>query len=461
MARFPLFGTGQTGKSVRVSSQRRVNMFVERQQDDERGPLAWHQRPGLELFAELGDTPIRGLEVVGDNIYAVHRGTLYSINNAGVATAQGSLNTTTGRVGMAHNGTELMITDGDDGYIYETVADTFASISDGDFPGANTVAFQAGRFIINNPGTGQWYVSDSYDGTSWDATLFASAESFPDPIVSVFVDQGEVMLFGGRSMEIWTNVGAVDFPYARIDGAVAEWGLAARWSIAKFNNTVCWLASNRMGEAQVVQLAGYVPTPVSNPELEYEINQYSTVADATALSYMSSGHPFYQLNFPTAGKSWVLDGLTGLWSEWEYGTVGARHRAEIGVQFLNKTIVSDYENGNLYTLTSDALADNGVLYAKELIGRHIFDEEFISIGRLWIDIDTGLGSVNSDPQAMLQISKDGGHTYGPERWTSVGTEGRYKTRAMWKRLGRARDWTFRVRISDPIKTPISGAWIDS
>lgn len=458
MARYPLFGTGQTGKSVHVTAQKRINLYAE--QTNERGPMSWHQRPGLELFADLGETPIRGLDVVGDNIYAVHRGTLYSINNAGTATSQGTLSTTSGRVGMANNGTELMIVDGSNGYIYETVADTFAAISDGDFPGGDTVAYQGGRFIVNDPSSGQWNISASYDGTAWDATEFASAESFPDDIVAVFVDQGEVMLFGGQSMEIWGNVGAADFPYARIDGAVSEWGLAARWSLAKFNNTTAWLAKNRMGEVQVVQLAGYVPQRISNPELEYVINGYATISDASAVSYMSGGHPFYQLNFPTQSVTWIYDGMTGLWTQGEYGTQGARHRAEIGVQFLNKTIVSDYSNGRLYTLKSSMLTDNGVSFAKELIGRHIFDEEEITIGRVWIDMETGLGDLVTEPQAMLQVSKDGGHTYGPEQWASIGKQGEYRDRAVWRRQGRAKDWTMRLRISGPIKVAISGAWVD-
>jgi hypothetical protein len=461
MSRYPLFGTSQTGKSLHVTSQKRLNVFAEINREGERSSMSWYQRPGLTLFGNLGDTPARGMTVVGDNIYAVHRGVLYSINNAGVATAQGTLLTTSGRVGIANNGTEVMIVDGTYGYIYETVLDTFAQISDGDFPASDTVAFQGGRFIVNKAGTGQFYLSASYDGTAWDATEFATAEGFPDDLVAVFVDQGEVMLFGPFSLEIWANVGAVDFPYARVQGAAVEWGLAARWSIAKFNNTIVWLGQNRMGEVQVVRLSGYVPQPISNPELEFLINGYGTVSDATALAYMSNGHPFYQLNFPSASKSWLFDGQTGLWSELEYGTVGARHRAEIGVQFINKTIVSDYENGRLYQVNGSVLSDNGVDFAKELISRHLFDEEQISIGRVWVDMETGQGNLTTEPQAMLQISKDGGNTWGPEKWSQIGKEGEYKDRAVWRRLGTAKDWTLRLRISDSIKTPISGAWVDA
>ena len=59
---------------------------------------------------------------------------------------------------------------------------------------------------------------------------------------------------------------------------------------------------------------------------------------------------------------------------------------------------------------------------------------------------------------MMQISRDGGHTYGNELWVSFGRVGQYKARANWRRLGRARDWTFKFRITDPVPTVFVGAW---
>jgi hypothetical protein len=50
---------------------------------------------------------------------------------------------------------------------------------------------------------------------------------------------------------------------------------------------------------------------MSNPELDSIINGYATVSDATGFSRMQGGHPFYQINFATAGASWEFDGLTG------------------------------------------------------------------------------------------------------------------------------------------------------
>jgi hypothetical protein len=62
-----------------------------------------------------------------------------------------------------------------------------------------------------------------------------------------------------------------------------------------------------------------------------------------------------------------------------------------------------------------------------------------------------------DPQAMLRWSNDGGSTWSNEHWTSIGRIGRYQNRAIWRRLGMARDRIFEVSISDPVKAVIVSA----
>lgn len=464
MARYPLFGIGQTGKSPQVTAQRRINVYLEPRPDGERGRFSIHQRPGLVYWTDFGTTPVRGMHEIGDLLYVVHRDKLYEVNNAKQVTELGILDTFSGQVSMSDNGTQLIVVDGQSGYIYNIDTASFQKITDTDFVTADTVVFQGGRFIVNRNGTGQFYISDSYDGTSWDALNFATAETFPDDLVAVWEDQGELVLFGEKSMEVWANVGALDFPYQRVDGAVIEWGLAARWSLSKVGNTTCWLGKNRNGETQVMRLEGYRPVPISTPEVEYAIQGYASVISASALSYHSAGHTFYQLNFPGPGVSWVYDATSGQWSEFQTGATGARHRAALGVQYINRTIVSDYTTGNLYEMDAEALDDAGVAFVKEIQSRHLFDEEHISVGRLWADMETGVGLATgqgSNPQVMLQVSKDGGQTWGPERWTGLGAIGEFAARPIWRTLGRAYDWTFRLRVSDPVQFSLAGAWVDA
>lgn len=66
-----------------------------------------------------------------------------------------------------------------------------------------------------------------------------------------------------------------------------------------------------------------------------------------------------------------------------------------------------------------------------------------------------------NPQVMLQVSRDGGHTFGNELWTTLGAAGNYRTRVVWRRLGRARDFVFRFRVVDPVKAVFIGASMDA
>lgn len=460
---FPLFGIGQHGKSPVVTSQEHINLYAEFQKDSEKSKIVYYGTPGLDLFSDdLGDTPIRGWLVVGNVFYAIHRGTFYEINNAGTITSRGTLNTTTGRVDLAYDGTLILIVDGTNGYTYTIGTTTFAQVADPQFPnGVTTCTWLAAQFGVGGDGTDTWWISP--DGTSWDPLDFATAESNPDGIVRVFADNGEIVLFGESTTEFWGNTGGTDFPFTPISGSIQNFGLAARWSIAHFNSGLACLMIPSGGQVQVMFCSGYVFTPISNPEMDFIINGYSTVSDAVGFSYMVSGHPMYQINFPSAMASWLFDASTGMWTRLEYGLDGERHRAELQADFINRTLVSDYSNGNIYIFNAQTYTDNGTQIAREIVGRHILDadERFI-IDQLYVDMETGVGlssGQGSDPQVMLQMSKDNGRTWSSEMWTDLGEMGSYLARVVWRRLGLARDFLYKIRITDPVKVVFTYAAI--
>lgn len=303
---------------------------------------------------------------------------------------------------------------------------------------------------------GQFQKTASYDFTTLDALDFATAESNPDGLSRIIYDHGELVLPGLLTVEFWSNVGGQDFPYSNQRGSTLQYGLAAKWSLIQYNDSLAGLFKNTMGQVQVMKMAGHSLQAMSTPELDYLINNYATVSDATAYGYMLGGHPMFQINFPSQQKSWLFDGLTGLWSELEYGLSGARHRGEILVDYLNKSRIADYSNGNIYTLNADTYTDNGVSIAREIVTKTVFAgaNKRIAIHRLSVDCETGDGlstGQGSDPQIMLQISKDSGRAWGNEIWTSMGKIGEYVRRAFWVALGSSYFWTFKFRITDPVK----------
>lgn len=460
----PLFGIGQKGKSANVSAQQRINLYAEMQHDGEKTRMALYGRAGRTLFASFGDTPARGGIVVGERMFVMHRGTFWEVNNSAVLTSRGTVSTTVGRVDMASDGDLILVTTGTNGYTYNLTTNTLTLVADPDFPQtANTCGWLDGVFVVDN-GDGSDLFSISDDGLVWNALDAAAAESSPDGLMRVIPDHGEIVLPGVVTTEFWGNTGAADFPFAPVRGATIEYGLAARWSLAKYDNSLAGLFKNRMGQVQVIRLQGYTPVPISNPELDSIINGYAAVADATGFARMQGGHPFYQINFPTAMASWEFDGLTGLWSQVQAGLEGERDSGEFILDYINKPRLFDYSNGNIYLIDPSVYTDNGDPIRSVLVSRHFFnDYSRVTVNRLFIDFETGVGIVSgqgSNPQVMLRISRDGGHTWGNELRASMGRIGEYGTRAEFRRLGTARDWVFELSITDPVKRVIVGAGID-
>ncbi|MNL02506.1 hypothetical protein D3C87_1230160 [compost metagenome] len=274
-------------------------------------------------------------------------------------------------------------------------------------------------------------------------------------------DNGQILLFGSETTEFWSDSGALDFPFARVGAAAIEWGLAARWSLCKFMDSMIFLRKNRLGAVQVCTLSGYSAVPVSNPEMDHIFSQYEGVSNATAFAYMVSGHPFYQISFPSANESWVFDGLSREWHRAE--SSGGRHRGEIQINFLDSSYVTDYENGKLYRFEDGIYTDDGQSIARELVSRHQSTGEYTFLSKLWIEMEGGVGLLTgqgSQPKLMLQYSKDGGHTWSEEVWRDIGAMGQFKCRSLFLRLGRGRDWVFRLRVTDPVKCVFIGAWAE-
>ena len=462
-------GGSYEGRSKDLNSQRCVNWYpvIGGQMEADKAPIAMFPTPGLKTWHTSATTAVvRGLHKysTADMLYAVIGDTLYSINTSSVATALGTLNSSTGVVYMADNGNvgnQLMIVDGATGYIYNTSSGAFAAIADADFPGAGTLTWQDGYFIISRPSTGQFWISASYDGTSWDATDYATAESDPDNLLRVFSDHREVWLFGPTSIEVYYNSGAT-FPFARKLDETIERGLGATASVAKEDNTVFWLDDQGLAR----RAAGYKPEIISTRQIEYQWSSYSTISDAIGFTYIQEGHTFYVLTFPTANKTWVYDISTGFWHERASypSPYTGRWRANCHAFFNRLNLVGDFENGKIYELSLDTYKDNAKIIKRTRTTKFLHkDRKKIFHKSLEIDFESGVGLVTSqgsDPQAMLSWTDDG-HTWSNEHWRSIGKIGEYDRRSVWNRLGSSRNRAYKLEIADPVKAVIIGAHLES
>jgi hypothetical protein len=146
-------------------------------------------------------------------------------------------------------------------------------------------------------------------------------------------------------------------------------------------------------------------------------------------------------------------------------STGAFHRfkGSCFANYQNIRMVGDFQAQKGYQMSRQFYVDGDT----PLIGLrrtpHLWSKENrkrLFHASLQIEFAPGVGlqvGQGSNPQAMLRWSDDGGTTWGTEHWTTIGAAGRYKNRAMWRRLGHARDRVYEMSISDPVKRDIVGA----
>lgn len=470
MPRFVGFiGPSYTLRSVNVDAQRCVNMYPELNElgtGKEREVAALVGTPGLVKLATAGSGPWRGLYYSSKGrTFGVSGTGFYEVTTPTAPVLLGTLTTGSGKVGMTDNGVDLVLVDGAKGYTYRFSTGVFAQITDPEFPpGANAAFFLDQYILVNEPGSGKFWFSGISAATSWDGLDFAQAEGAPDNLQTIFVDHRELWLPGDRSIEVFYNVGDADNPFQRLPGAFIEEG-AIGGTFQKLDNTIFYVSRNVDGQGMVKRAQGYRPQRISTHAIELAIAGYGDLSNATSYVYQEKGHSFYVLNFPTAKSSWAFDVSTGLWHERTYtrpdGSGEERHRAEVHVFDGTRHLVGDYQNGNLYRLDDDTYTDDGAPITRRRTAPHISSNgRRVFVSEFQLDLEAGVGLATgqgSDPQVFLRSSKDGGHTWGMEHAASMGKQGEYRRRAIWRRLGESRDRVFDVYSTEPVKQVWLGA----
>ena len=413
--------------------------------------------PGLAFFCELPTFPVLGLHNNKGRVFAVTPSKMYEVFKDGKYKELGDVDLR-GRVSMEDNGIQVVVVDGNKGFYYDARDNEVKQITDEAFYSASTVTYQDGYFLFDRKGTGQFFISELLD-VAFDPLDFATAEGQPDPLVAILSDHREIFLFGTETIEVWYNSGASDFPFERNQGAFIEKGCGARYSVAKQNNTVYFVGSDLM----VYQMTGYTPVRISTHAVEKTLKGGS-LDDAFAYTYQDEGHLFYVLTIPSRDITWCYDISTGAWhvrQSYQFG----RHQSNNAIFFDSKTLVGDFQNGRIYQMAGNFYTDDGEPVVREFVLPTLNNgREFLTVDSLEFDMGTGVGLIRgqgNDPELRVYFSKDSGETYSESfKRGRIGKVGEYLTRAKVNRFGAARQFTFKVEISDPIPIDIGGAWVE-
>lgn len=194
---------------------------------------------------------------------------------------------------------------------------TLGQITTPAFLPANTVVYFDNYFICDRAGTRQWAISSLGDGTQWSDLDVATASANSALMQAVVNYHEQLLLFTQKTVEVWYDSGAANFPFQRYDGAFIQRGLMAPLALVSEDNTVFWLGEDGI----FYRLNGYQPVRVSTFGTEHAWAQYPTMSNATAFVVTMEGHKWIFLTFPSQPATWCYDISSGieepLWHERE------------------------------------------------------------------------------------------------------------------------------------------------
>jgi len=459
-----------------ADGERTVNWYVEPMESQAATTqAALYPTPGVEVLSTGTSNPGRAHFFQSGREFAVIGTKFYEINGAGALTSRGTVAVDSNPATICSNGDgggELFITSGGNGYIFTLASNTLSTVAA--LNGIATMGdFMEGYFLALDAATSTLYISNLFDGTTWDTgTDYAQRSVGSDPWVAMKVLGRYVWLMGSKTMEAWYNSGDT-FPLSFHPSGFAEYGCLAPFSVATGSDqALYWLGATDYGDGFVCRVRGFVPEVVSTFAVQTKINSYANPADAQGYVYSDLGHTWYVLNFVDDNATWALD--TALaphpnawcergtwiseenrWASWRprwYARAFGEHRcldAVTGAVYrISSSLTTDVDGREIRRFRRGPIIENE--------NKRLFHSSFE------LDLENGLGTQTgqgSDPMVMMRFSDDGGKTWGSERQRSAGAVGKYGNRARWLRLGSARRRCYEVSVSDPIPWRLTGAYV--
>ena len=438
----------------KAAVQSAINCYPKRLEGDR---SMMHSTPGEVEIAALG-AEIRGSRNVDGRWFVASGNILYEVTALGATTVRAVLNTVSGFVGMAHNKTQLAIVDGANLYVFNLNTNLANRITAPGWRGSNDVHELDGYFIFVAPATDQFYISAIDDGTKLNALDFSSADSSPDNIVAHPVSHRQLWLFGTRSTEIWIDSGALAFPFVRYNSYTLDVGCVGPRAAINAADTLFWIGQTDRGTGIVYMAAGNQPQRVSTQAIEEALASSTNLAAATMWTYQIEGHEFIGINAPGLSSTFVYDAAVQQWherAEWDAGWMPLRSRL---VTAVGTDHFAGDANGQLVRLDDAANSLSGRVLVRERTWPHINppSAEMLTFYGLELQMTTGFGG-----NVTLQISNDGGKTFGPMLLRSLGAIGRTMQRIRWLGLGTAFNRVFRIRCSDAVPFGIHSATLDT
>lgn len=447
-------------RSSNISAESLTNLYYEKNDESAKNSgNSLYGTPGLDLFKDLGfDMPIFASHYFDGYLYIVTNDHLYTVNPSGTVVDLGGVGTISQNVQLEDNGlVVILLTPSGAGYLatpttLDQITDTFYnSVAAGSF------CVIAGYVVFSIQNSNQFFWSELNDATTYNALNVATAEQSPDNIIRMFRNNADLWIYKQGVSEIWQLTGQANLPFQAATGLTFQQGCAAKLSVSQIKGGILWLGADK----SIYLATGYTFEKVSSVDIDNELNELTDISDAFAFTYAQAGHWNYVITFPSEDITICYDLSTKKWHTGKSYGIG-RWRINCFSFAFNRNLVCDFETSKIYELNLDTYTESGDTIERIAITPPLFnDGNRFFVYAVELDLETGVGTLTGqgeNPQVVMQVSDDGGHTWSDPISQLIGAMGEYKTVVRWSQIGYGYNMSFKFTITDPIKVAISGIY---
>lgn len=442
-----------------------------------------------------------------EDMFAVFGNTLYRFDAYGNRTEIGRVAAGSSRVSFAETGGPralLLVADGSSLYYYDLLEG--GSLKSIQLPeritarGGNItpshVAVVAGSIAVNDSGSGYVYYSKPYplnsdtrkmyrmvdgkvqykgDGVTpimddvasdrhvfeddFGAQKYFNSESSSDNINGLYAVGPTLYVYGPKTVEIWQRGSGEFEEWIRTSyTAQSSFGLEAPFSLASSGSLVYFVASGAQYGKSVMLVSGTQFRKISEDWLDAKLLKESTDS-AFGFCYSVGEHNFYVLQLNSIGETWVYDALDGGWhqriSRDAVSGDESQWRAS-SIAYFRERFYSFTRDGAVCAFQEDYWYEDYTDGTRLPMIRHrqspVFTDGLKPFTFEELSVECNVGTFedySNRPDMLLQVSKDGGMTFGNVRPASLGRTGEYGHRVRWLNLGYNRLCVIRITYSHP------------
>ena len=471
------------GKSARdatfpaLTSERLVNLYAVPAPDGARAALMLRNVLGTRDFATLPGPFLRALGNCGGRIVAVSRGVVSAIAASGSVALLGAVSDDAQTSLVDAGAGKIAVCAGGAYHLWDGTSLT--QPGGGRLTSIGSVAYSNSYLLMAQAGGTEIEWSAAGDPASRNALYFAKAAARGDRIVRLVAIGPYVWAMKERSIEVWALAGTGPGAWAPIPGAVYEVGLRDFRLCAAMPEGMFFV-----GHDNVAYLAtGGKPLAISTPPVAQALLDE---APTNCFYYADRGHRFCVIRFD-GRPALCFDLDTALWHERAEGVGHTSWQAVASVDCYGQWHVGG-RLGRLWRLGQTPVDASGVM-VRRAVSRTLEPDNRFTVARFeifgsfgtaeidenapaWLLDEFGLPVTDSAgrpihmegpdpvtawrraPAGWLRFSRDGGLTWGAQKYRSFGRVGAYGTRCSLRAMGQFRTMTAEFSMSDPVVMPI-------